>query len=80
MLRALGWLLAIVALVAGGWWLYHHTGSRAVSTSGDVFPRDTSSDPPDVKDDADSTAPANPAPTAAAPTVTAPASAVNTAT
>ncbi len=69
MLRGLGWLLAIVALVIGGWWLYSHTGSRAVSTSGDVFPRDTSSDPPDAKDDADATDSANfvPAPIAPAP-------------
>ena len=75
MLRALGWLLAIVALVAGGWWLYSHTGSRAVSTSGDVFPRDTSSDPPDAKDDADSIAPAN-----SVPALIAPAPAANTPT
>ena len=69
MLRVLGWLLAIAVLFAGGWWLYNHTGSRAVSTSGDVFPRDTSADPPDAKDDSDSTTPAdsNPTPIAAAP-------------
>ena len=77
MLRALGWLLAVAALAAGGWWLYAHTGSRAVSTSGDVFPRDPSADPPDAKDDADSTAPVNPAPASIGP---APAPVANTPT
>jgi hypothetical protein len=70
MLRALGWLLAMIVLVGGGWWLYTHIGSRAVSTSGDVFPRDASSDPPDAKDDVGSPAPANPAPASVAPALT----------
>ena len=67
MLRALGWLLAVAVLAAGGWWLYTHTGRRAVSTSGDVVPRDVSADPPDANDDAGSAAPSSPAPATVAP-------------
>jgi len=73
MLRALGWLLAVAVLAGGGWWLYTHTGSRAVSTSGDVVPRDASSDAEDAKDDADPGAPATPTPAAEAPATPAPA-------
>jgi hypothetical protein len=72
MLRALGWLLAVLVLAAGGWWLYTHTGSRVVSTNGDVFPRDLSADSPDAKDDADS-----PAKTALGSVAPAPAPAAN---
>jgi len=67
MLRTLGWLLAVIALVAGGRWLYTHTGGRAVSTSGDVFPRDTSADSQDAKNDADPTTPSKTESTPAAP-------------
>jgi len=74
MLRALGWLLAVAALAAGGWWFYTHTGSRAVSTSGDVVQRDLSADPPDAKDDAESAAPTSPAPATVAPAANIPTS------
>ena len=67
MLRALGWLLATLVLVAGGSWLYNHTGSPAVSTSGDVFSGDTSTDSHDAKDDDGSATPAKPEPTPIAP-------------
>jgi hypothetical protein len=67
MLRAHGWLLAMLVLVAGGSWLYNHTGSPAVSTSGDVFPGDNSTDSQDAKDDGGSTTSAKPEPTPTAP-------------
>jgi hypothetical protein len=64
MLRALGWLLAVLLLVGCGWWLYTHSGTHPVSTTGDVFPHDTS----DTADDTASAPKPEPAATPVLPT------------
>src|ERR1700710_2741937 len=71
MFRGIVWILGVLLIAGGCWWLYNRANGREVSTSGDVFLHGT----PDSKDPQESTA-ANdetpapaPLPQQAAPTV-----------
>jgi hypothetical protein len=53
MSRTLGWLLGVVLLVAGCWWLYSRSVARNVPGSGDVFTHNQISDPKNSSDQMD---------------------------